>query len=315
MNLAPIVLFVYNRPLHLEVVVNSLKNNRLANQSDLIIFSDASKKIEHEKNVDSVRKYIKQISGFKSITIIEQDKNLGLANSVIAGVTKIVGDYGKVIVLEDDLLVGPYFLEYMNEALCLYENYSEVGSINGYVYPVRKKLPETFFLYYADCWGWGTWKRSWDLFEPDAQKLLDKITIKKLDHKFNFDGTFDFIGMLAEHVAGRINSWAIRWEASLFLENKLSLYPHKSLVINIGGDCSGTHSNGDLIHSLTIKDVCGTNLHEDKICVQKIPLVESELAYKEFSRALRRHRGNTASERFVDKIKKKLSKLKFWLVN
>ena len=241
MNLAPIALFVYNRLDHTEQTVSALKRNLLAEESDLIVFSDASKNSNSDEKVKAVRAFIKSITGFKSLTIVERAHNFGLANSIIDGVTNLCNEYGQVIVLEDDLVTSPYFLKYMNNALDYYRDEEQVISIHGYIYPVKAKLPETFFLRGADCWGWATWKRGWDLFEPDGEKLLAGINAQNIRKEFNYDGSYDLVGMLYSQIKGEVDSWAIRWYASAFVKNKLTLYPGESLVLNIGNDGSGTH--------------------------------------------------------------------------
>lgn len=240
--LAPIVLFVYNRPLHTGQTIEALSKNTLAIDSTLIIFSDAAKNEKEIKNVAEVRKLIKNIKGFKEVEIIERETNIGLAKSVIAGVTNVVNKYNKVIVLEDDLVTSPYFLTYMNSALDLYENEEDVISIHGYIYPIKKELPNTFFIKGADCWGWATWKRGWNIFEEDGESLLNKIKDNNLTKDFDFNNSYPYTQMLKDCVEGKNSSWAIRWYASAFLKNKLTLYPGKSLVKNIGIDGSGTHS-------------------------------------------------------------------------
>lgn len=237
---APITLFVYNRLEHVRQTVEAIEKNILANQSDLIIFSDAPKSEVQAKAVCEVREYIHQIVGFKSVTIIERDKNWGLANSIIDGVTSVVNQYGRVIVLEDDLVTSPYFLQYMNDGLNIYEKNKDVASIHGYVYPIEG-LPETFFLRGADCWGWATWKEKWAMFEPEGVKLLDALKRSNMMNRFDFNGTYSYSNMLKDQIAGKNNSWAIRWYASAFLNNKYTLYPGKSLVLNIGNDGTGTH--------------------------------------------------------------------------
>lgn len=264
---APIALFVYNRPLHTRQTVEALLKNELAAESDLIIFSDAPKTSEGALVVKKVRDYISDISGFKSVSIVERSKNLGLANSIIDGVTRLCEEWGRVIVLEDDLVTSPYFLRFMNDALDLYAHDERVISIHGYMYPVAKQLPETFFLRGADCWGWATWDRGWGFFEPDGNKLLGQIRGLRLEREFNYGGAYDFTGMLLSQVRGKIDSWAIRWHASAFLKNKLTLYPGKSLVLNIGHDGSGTHCGTAEILPLDIID--------GHVTVGGIPVVES----------------------------------------
>lgn len=239
---APITLFVYNRLSHTRQTVEALQKNELAEFSDLFVFADGAKCQKSIVDVNDVREYIKTIGGFKSINIFEHDENFGLANSIIHGVTKLCNEYGRVIVVEDDLVTSPFFLQYMNEALDLYANDSKVASIHGYWYTVEKKTPETFFLRGASCWGWGTWADAWSIFEGNGQKLLDELKNQKLTRSFDLDGAMAYTKMLKDQIKGKNNSWAIRWHASTFLANKLQLSPGRSLVRNIGFDGSGTHS-------------------------------------------------------------------------
>jgi hypothetical protein len=238
---SPIALFVYNRLDHTRRTVDSLKQNLLAQASDLIIFSDAHKLGAQSDNVAEVREYIHQVSGFKSVTVVERDVNFGLAKSIIDGVTKVVNEHGRIIVLEDDMVTSPHFLTYMNEALDKYADDDRVISIHGYVYPIKETLPEAFFLPGADCWGWATWQRGWKLFNPDGQYLLDELRSKKLISDFDYNGVYAYSKMLEGQIACTNDSWAVRWYASAFLAGKLTLYPGRSLVRNIGNDNSGTH--------------------------------------------------------------------------
>lgn len=272
MQIAPTALFVYNRLEHTKRVIEALQKNVLASESDLIIFSDGPKHEKDVKKIDEVRKYLKTIDGFKSIEIFEKENNLGLSNSIISGVTEVVNRYGKIIVLEDDLVVSPYFLEFMNNALVKYENEEKVISIHGYIYPIKNKLPETFFIKGADCWGWATWKRGWDLFEPNGQKLLDELLNKNLTKAFDFNGSYPYILMLRSQIKGFNSSWAIRWYASAFLADKLTLYPGESSVVNIGFDKSGVHTGKNRYFDVSI--------NKSLIELKDIPIVENLVAKK-----------------------------------
>ena len=238
---APIVLFVYNRPGHTQRTIEALTANEGAAMTDIIIYADGPKTSNDQEQVKLIRKYIDTIQGFKSVSIVLRDKNLGLANSIIDGVTEVLKKYERVIVMEDDLVTSPYFLRYMNESLDYYKDDDRVVSIHGYIYPVQKPVPETFFLRGADCWGWATWQRGWFHFNPDGEWLLSQLRLRKLTKKFDFNGSFSYSSMLKGQVAGTNNSWAVRWYASAFLQNKLTLYPGRSLVQNIGHDSSGEH--------------------------------------------------------------------------
>ena len=273
MSLAPIVLFVYNRPWHTRQTIEALLKNDEASESDLIIFSDAPKESSVTPDVELVRAYLKSIKGFKSVRIVEREYNLGLAKSIISGVTEVVNEYGRVIVLEDDLVTSPYFLKYMNDALKLYENDDRVISIHGYNYPIKKPLPEAFFIKGADCWGWATWKRGWELFEADGQKLLNELSEKNLLDRFDLFGAYNYSGMLCDQIAGKNQSWAVRWYASALLQDKLTLYPGKTLVHNIGVDASGTHfSNDDSM------EVFGTEVNVFPVNITDVPIREDQNA-------------------------------------
>lgn len=276
MTLAPIVVFCYNRINHLQRVINSLLANEEASQSDLIIYSDGARAPKDEAAVEVVRAYIRQLSGFKSIKIVEQPHNLGLANSVILGVTEVVNKYDKVIVVEDDMEVAPYFLQFMNDGLNKYQNDNNVACICGYLYPVKEAVPDTFFIYGADCGAWATWKDHWALFEPNGQKILDTILAEKSSWRFDFDGSYPYTKMLEDQIAGRNNSWAIRWYGSAFLENKLTLYPGKSLAQDIGFDNSGTHCSNDNSHDV--------DLYLGSIIIKDILVEQSEQGYRAFKK-------------------------------
>jgi len=240
----------------------------------LIVFSDASKNDGTKEGVEETRLYLKTITGFKSIRIVEREKNFGLANNIVDGVTFVINEFGKIIVLEDDLLTSPYFLKYMNEAMNIYENEEDVISVNGYIYPLKKKLPESFFIRGADCLGWGTWKRGWDLFEKDGQSLLSEIKKKGLKKEFDFSGSYNYTKMLEKQSKGMIGSWAIRWYASAYLKEKLTLYPVRSLIFHNGSDGSGTNCSSN--------DDYYVELSETPIIIEKTEIKENKVARKAF---------------------------------
>lgn len=240
-SLAPIVLFVYRRLWHTQQTVETLKKNELASESELFIFSDGPRNEEDMEKVQEVRQYIKTIDGFKKITIIERDKNWGLANNIIDGVTRIVNEYGKIIVLEDDLVTSPYFLRFMNEALERYKDEEQVMHISGYMFPIRKDgLPDVFFIKPASCWGWATWQRAWRYFEKNPAKQIRLLTKEQI-RDFNIDNSYDYWEHLMLNYEGKLDTWAIFWYLSVYLKGGLSLHPRDSLVLNIGQDGTGEH--------------------------------------------------------------------------
>ncbi|WP_443936923.1 sugar transferase [Pedobacter sp. MW01-1-1] len=251
-NFAPIALFVYNRPKHTQRTIKFLQQNELAAESRLYIFSDGAKSSSDEELVTEVREIIRTVEGFKSVTLLERKENAGLANSVIAGVTKLIKDYGQVIVLEDDLVTSPYTLTYFNDALNRYRNEEKVMHIGAYMYGLKNaNLPETFFYRAATSWGWATWARAWEHFEPNIDSLMQQFDAKK-KAAFAIDNTMNFWKQMQEFKSGKNNSWAIRWYASIFLKEGLTLNPAMSLVNNIGHDGTGVHSGLNDIYNVVI---------------------------------------------------------------
>jgi hypothetical protein len=266
--------------------------NPLAGESDLLVYSDAARNPAKQAAVDEVRSYLKTITGFRSVTVKHRPENYGLAKSIIQGVTEVMAEKQRIIVLEDDMLTSPHFLTYMNEALDKYADDNRVVSIHGYAYPVNQLLPESFFLPGADCWGWGTWRRGWKHFNPDGRYLFDSLRRRKLMRTFDFNGAYPFSEMLEDQIDGRNDSWAIRWYASALLADKLTLYPGRSLVCNIGHDGSGTHCG-----TTTIMD---TVLSATPISLANIAVEPSLEGWQAFARFLRQ--GQSGPQRLVRRI-------------
>lgn len=222
--------------------LESLATCREASQTNLTLFLDGPRGETDRAEVAATRAIARSASGFADVRLIERADNIGLSASIISGVTQMLEDHEQVIVLEDDMVVSPDFLTYMNQGLDRYADDPRVVSIHGYVYPSDVPLPDFFFLRGADCWGWATWRRGWGEFRRDGQALLDELQEQDLTGIFDFGGAFPYTQMLRDQIAGRVDSWAIRWYASAFLAGKLTLYPGRSLVQNIGLDGSGTNS-------------------------------------------------------------------------
>ncbi|MBI5100161.1 MAG: glycosyltransferase [Nitrospirae bacterium] len=244
MNLAPIVLFVYNRPGHIQRTVEALQKNEVAMESDLFIYSDGPGNQEEEEHVSAVRDYIKTVKGFRTVRIVERERNLGLASSIVSGVTEIIGEYGKIIVMEDDLISHTKFLAYMNAALEKYEDRKEVFSITGYSHlsDIEGNLSDsTYFLKLTSSWSWATWSNKWRYFDKNVDGWEELLRDRKKKRLFNYDNSYDYLGLLQKQKQGAIDSWAICWYWSVFKVGGLTLYPRKSLVKNVGFDGSGTH--------------------------------------------------------------------------
>jgi len=254
MNFSPIIIFVYNRLHHLDRLFNSLQRNDLFKKSKVLIFSDGPKNQIDKDKVDNVRKLLKKILIPKNSEIIENDVNLGLSRNVIGGLNKTFQIYDRAIILEDDLELSPFFLNYMNDALNLYATSENVASISGYMYPIEpKKFSNNyFFLKLIESWGWGTWKRAWNIFENDSLQLKKKIDEKQLTNEFNFESGISYYKMLTDNINGLNDSWAVRWYASTFLKNMNTLFPSKSFVKNIGVDNSGVHCSYTTVYDTLV---------------------------------------------------------------
>lgn len=275
-DLAPIVLFVYNRPDHTNETLQALQKNTLAQDSELFIYADAAKNETAQKQVDEVREVISNVSGFKQVTVIKQDENIGLANSIIRGVTEIINKYGKVIVLEDDLVTSPYFLTFMNDALNFYSNIKDVWHVSGWSYPIEAdELSDTFLWRTMNCWGWATWSDRWKYFDKNTDNLIDSFTTEKIK-AFNLDGYENFWGQVLANKKGMINTWAIYWYATIFKENGLCINPTRTFVDNIGLDNSGVHCGlSTQYHSdlnTNKKITFDINTEENRVALKRIKL-------------------------------------------
>lgn len=294
MTQAPVLLFTYNRPSHTQKTLEALMNNEQCNTTELFVFSDGFSDNSDKNEVLSVRRLIHSINGFKNIHIIERPHNIGLASNVIEGVSNIVNEYGKVIVLEDDLITSPRFLTFMNDALDQFENEEKIGHVHGYCYPLED-IPDVFFIKWVGSWGWGTWKRAWQHFNPDGEALLQEIKSRKLSREFDFNNKYPYTRMLKRQVKGENDSWAIRWNASLFLKDMLSLNAGKSLIQNIGFDGSGVHSGSDEIYT--------THLHKGNLNIDIADVHEDKTVRKAFEQ----YYGRTNS--FLAKAKRRINRI------
>jgi hypothetical protein len=282
-SLAPVAVFAYRRAEHLRRALASLAANPQAASTDLYVFCDGPKGRSDEAEVRAVRALARGTGGFRSLSVAESAQNRGLAESIIAGVTQVVEAHGRVIVVEDDLVLSPHFLAFMNQALDCYADDARVASVHGYVLPVRHPLPESFFLKGADCWGWATWRRAWRHFNPDAAGLLRQIRERRLEQEFDLDGAHSYTALLEGQSRGRLDSWAIRWHASCYIAEMLTLYPGRSLVGNIGFDSSGAHCETSTTYDVVLAD--------SPVAVHRLPIEPSaagRAAYVDFYRGLAR---------------------------
>jgi len=278
MKLSPIVLFVYNRPWHTRQTIEALQKNELADQSDLFIFSDGPKNEQTQEAVQEVRKYIRTFDGFKSVTIQEREKNLGLAKSVISGVTELIAKYGKIIVVEDDLVTSNDFLSFMNQALNWFENESRIFSVSGFNFPI---IVPNHYKYDAYCsyrsmsWGWGTWKDRWLKSDWDIGDFKRFLADKNAQYSFNRGGD-DLTDMLILQMTSKIDSWSIRWDYTHHKHNAFAILPVESKIYNIGFDTSGVHCKNAPFRQSPLKNnahkrfIFFRNILKDKFYIDEI---------------------------------------------
>lgn len=237
---APIALFVYNRPGHARRTVDALRANPLAAGSELFVFADAAKDPQAGDAVAQTRQFARSIEGFRSVTLIERERNLGLAANITDGISGLAARFGRVIAMEDDLVSSPHFLRYMNDALDMYAGDDRVMHVSGSAYPVGGDLRRSsYFLRVPLCWGWGTWQRAWVHFSRDTG-MMDRFS-RDMIRRFDFDDSYDYWEQLELNRRGRLDTWFAFWYATLTLRNGLALFPGTPLVKNIGMDGSGVH--------------------------------------------------------------------------
>lgn len=275
---APVIVFAYKRVDKLVECLTALENNKLVTQTDLYIFSDGAKGKADEINVKTVRDYIKKFcihSSFQKVQVIESEKNKGLANSIISGVTYVIEKYGRAIIVEDDIVVSKDFLVYMNEALDYYDAYSEYGCISGYTLPIKSLKrygKDVYVLRKGECWGWATWKDRWEKVDWQVKSYKEYCSNTKMRKEFDkLQAGLD--DMLTMQLDGKIDSWAVRWCYHLFRNHLLTVYPTKSRVKNIGIDGSGTHCSAVDIFVSELED-------EHKACLFERLDVNRELEKK-----------------------------------
>lgn len=253
MTLAPIVLFVYNRPRHTEQTLIALMNNDLSKDSILYIYADGPKAGASQTDLDNiaeVRALIKSQQWCGEVHIIESDRNKGLADSIVKGVTETVDKYGKVIVVEDDIETSVGFLTYMNDALNLHENNEKIMSVAGFMFPIEADgLPHAFCFDAGTCWGWATWKRAWKYFDADIQRVYDRLESENVDwRKFNALQGTSYQEQLMYNVRGTLKTWAVKWQAAIYLNKGTVLHPRQSLVKNLGFDGSGMNCDDNEVY-------------------------------------------------------------------
>lgn len=238
---APVVIFAYNRPMHLSKTIQVLSDCYLARQTPVILYLDGAKDESDRGKQSEIRHFLRSVHGFFSFEVRSRGENIGLTRNVTSGISEVMQQYGRAIILEDDILVSKSFLNYMNDALYFYENKSEVWHISAWNFPIDSNdLPSTFLWRAALGWGWATWQDRWQHYTRQPGQLLESWTQKQIQ-EFNLYGSYDFWEQVKKNVKGEIHTWAVFWYATIFQRNGLCLNPSRALTSNIGFDGSGTH--------------------------------------------------------------------------
>jgi hypothetical protein len=251
--LAPIAIFAYKRPAHTARLLESLRANAEHASSLIYVFLDGPRDDLDRDDVARTRALVRAQAPGHAV-LLERESNSGLAESIIDGVTRLVREHGRVIVLEDDLILSPYALRYFNDALIRYRDVERVMHVAGYMFPVKANLPETFLYREASCWGWATWARAWSRFEPDGRKIRDALLSRGLQREFDVRGSTKYLQMLELQIAGQIDSWAIRWYGSVHVAGGLALHPARALIGNRGFDGTGRHGGETRVYDVQLAD-------------------------------------------------------------
>lgn len=242
---APLAVFAYRRAAHLQRALDALAANPQARETRLVVFCDGVRNKAEEADVAATRRVARAAKGFAGVEVVERERNLGLVESILDGMGRLTREHDAAIAVEDDLVVAPRFLEYMNLALERYAREERVMQVSGYMYPCALEgAAGSGFLPSISCWGWGTWERAWRHYDGSLDGWEALRNDASALREFNMDGAYDYSSMLEDARRGRLQSWGVVWYLTVFSRRGLVLYPRKSLVSNTGFDGSGTHDDG-----------------------------------------------------------------------
>jgi len=246
MYLTPVAVFLYNRPDHARQLLDSLLNCTRLEECDVYLFCDGVKKPEHAAGVRAARAVAREFASRLKAKVIEREQNLGLARSSVSGVTELFQQHGRVVVLEDDFILHPFFLDFMLQSLDRYVDDERVAQVAGFTFPIKTpEKSDSFFLPLISSWGWATWHRAWKLFSWDMRAALEMLDANpQLRARFSLDDTYPFADIMRLAAEGQVDSWAIRWYWQTFSAHKLTLYPRRSLVWQNGFDETATNTKG-----------------------------------------------------------------------
>nr|WP_319400782.1 glycosyltransferase [uncultured Carboxylicivirga sp.] len=271
MQLAPVIVFCFNRPDHIEQTLDTLKKCRLADQTKLYIFSDGPRNAKEAIKIKEVREVIHAVEGFQSVEVIEREENWGLAKSIISGVTQVIKEHKRVIVLEDDLICSESFIENKNKMLDYFEPHKNIFSTSGFCPPIKigKECSDDLYLFYrTSSLGWGTWIDRWESVNWSLKGFNNFIQSKEKRKQFNRGG-IDLTPMLLHQKVGKIDSWSVRFSYAASLQDKMCVFPTESMLYHIGSDGSGTHADtsSDYGHTASNKVISISNFPKENAVI------------------------------------------------
>jgi len=299
----PVALFVYNRPAHARTVLESLWRCRRVDECAVRIYCDGAKRPEHLAGVEATREVAREWATRLNAEMIEGESNLGLARSIVSGVTELCDEFGRVIVIEDDFCLSPSFLDYMISALDRYADDTNVYQVSGYMYSIRHApKPDAFFLPLTTTWGWATWSRAWRIFEWNPAGAEETLRDPEVRRRFDLNNAYPYAEMLERKLRGEIDSWGILFWWAVFKENGLVLHPRKSLVWNGGFDESGTHCGDQAWSSQSLVEITDDSWAATSFQFPE-QVAADELAFGKVIRFLRREQ---SQGNLVERIRRRV---------
>ena len=233
MNYAPVAFFCYDRLDMARQTIEALMCNDGAAQTEVFAFCDAARSPQDVEKVLAVRTWLRSLpsGAFKAVHIVERPVNFGLNRNIISGITEVVEAAGRVIVVEDDIVTAPFFLQYMNNALEEYEGHKEVMMVGGHTQLNIPQKGDVYFSPHAQIWGWATWADRWQFFRhyQSRAEALEGMTEAEID-ALEYHGTFPILQGLDKPS----HMWDICWNVEVHKRHGFCLTPTRTLVHNAG---------------------------------------------------------------------------------
>jgi|SRR5215213_734773 len=299
----PIALFLYNRPVHARLALESLSRCRRLDECSLRIYCDGPRRPEDSASVAETREVAREWAAQLNAEVMERETNLGLARSIVNGVSELCDSHGCVIVVEDDFSLSPAFLDYMLSALDRYAGEPNVYQISGYMFPIQHaSKPDAFFLPLTTTWGWATWARAWRVFDWNAPGAGDLQHDAELRRRFNLNNAYPYAEMLGSKLKSENDSWGILFWWAVFKAGGLVLHPRKSLVWNGGFDETGTHCGDQSWAGQSLVEITSDTWFEGSF-VFPDEVVVDELA---LSKVIRFLRSEQSEGNLIERIRRRI---------